>query len=117
MKAEYVTNSGSWIGCSPKTYFLGSNNDHKRLIKCFDSKSNFCPSSTKGVPRRCLIKRDEFISALYDEKKQIFKKFHRLQFLKANQTMALVHTGRRALNPCYSKFFVQNDLVKCVPWD
>ena len=86
---------------SPKTYIFGTDDSYKR--------------SLKGVPKRLTVTVDEFRGALY-RTESVKKSFCKLQFLRKPGTVALIKTEKRALNGCYSKFRVRDNLVECDPF-
>ena len=60
---------------------------------------------------------DEYRRALYDKNIQVRKDFTKLQFLKGPGTVCQISSKKRALNPCYAKLFVHDNLVECTPFD
>ena len=73
--------------------------------------------STKGIPRFMKLNSAEFKCALYDPNVQVKRKMNKLQFFKPSGTVAKISLEKRALNGCYSKFFVDDSLVLCTPFE
>ena len=63
------------------------------------------------------MKIDEYRKALYNKNLQIRKNFTKLQFLKGPGTVCQISSTKRALNPCYSKLYVHDNLVECSPFE
>ena len=73
--------------------------------------------STKGVPKYCAISSSEFLAALYDPHTQVKRKLRKMEFFRPSGTIAKITVEKRALNGCYSKFYVDDTLVNCKPFE
>ena len=68
----------------------------------------------KGVRNTAQIDHDAYLNSLYSNITKYATEM-RLNFLKKYGTMALLETRKKALNTCFTKLQVQDDLVTVLP--
>ena len=72
---------------------------------------------TKGVPKRCGLTAEEFRDALYNPDCNVRRDISQLKFDKNIGSVCLTNMSKKSLNARYSKLFVKDNLVECIPWD
>ena len=80
----------------------------------FNRDDHSSKRAMKGVRNTAEIDHDSYLNALYSNIPKFAKEI-RLNFVKKYGTMALLETRKKALNTCFTKLQVQNDLVTVMP--
>lgn len=68
----------------------------------------------KGIHRETLINHDHFLSCLYHNT-EIRRKQNRMAYNQKRNQMDIIQQNKLALNPCYFKLYVNDDLVSISP--
>ena len=97
---EFSLNKGQFIALSPKCYYA------------YNEETSSTKLGTKGVPLKCKLTLQQFMSKLYHDRETIVD-FESLRVVK--NTMTRLTTTKVALNDCFKKFHVEQDRITCSP--
>jgi len=70
----------------------------------------------KGVPDQIEVDKKDFLSSLYDNEDGNCS-FNTLRYNKEHKGVVFQNTSKRLLNSLYLKFFVDDNLVTCKPYN
>ena len=97
---EFSLSTGQFIALSPKCYYA------------YNEETSTSKLGTKGVPIKCNLTLQNFMSKLYHGKDKIVD-FDSLRMVKTKMTR--LTTTKTALNDCFIKFHVGQDGISCSP--
>ena len=80
----------------------------------FNRDTETTKRAMKGIRRTTEIDHDSYKNALYSNSINYATDI-RMNFLKKYGTMAILETRKKALNTCFTKLCVQEDLVSILP--
>lgn len=70
--------------------------------------------STKGIHRETMITHDQFLKSLYTNS-ELRTQQNRMAFNKSRNEIDIIQQNKLALNSCYVKLYVNDDLVTVTP--
>lgn len=103
LKHEFVMTKGSAVCVCPKTYSL------------LNYETDESKTGLKGISKKTLqVNHDTLLQTIY-EKKTTMSNSRRFKMNKKKSVMELIQIDKRAVNPVYTKLYLQEDSVTISP--